>query len=153
MDFQAISTDCDNPFIGAAVLSCLEQLFKHDVQLLELDAKEEAIAAHFASYLKPHLPELHVDCEYNLMGDAPKAVTYDENPQRVFPDIIVHRRHTDVNILAIEIKKDTNREPDERDISKLRAYRRELRYRYALFLRLGTRNAAGTVVHYEWVSE
>jgi hypothetical protein len=151
MDFAQVLEQCDNPAVGAAVLGALNKLFESDRQLLELDAKEEAIAFHFARYLQPHFPELHVDFEYSLMGDAPKTVTYDKRPQRVFPDVIVHIRHSKTNVLAIELKKDTNREAKDRDIRKLRAYRRELEYLHALFLRFGTGESAGAVVECEWV--
>jgi hypothetical protein len=53
--------------------------------------------------------------------------------------------------LAIELKKDVNTEDTWRDISKLRAYRRELEYRHALFIRFGTCEAAGMVTECEWV--
>ena len=119
LDLARVLAQCNDPAVGNAVLGALNKLFQSDRQLLELDAKEEAIAFHFARYLQPHFPELHVEFEYSLMGDAPKTVTYDKRPQRVFPDVTVHIRHSKTNVLAIELKKDTNRETKDRDISKL----------------------------------
>ncbi len=68
----------------------------------------------------------------------------------MFPDIIVHRRFTNENILAIELKKDSNDEQGH-DILKLRAYRNQLGYHHALFIRLGTGKNAGSASECEWV--
>jgi hypothetical protein len=159
MDFASIADRCDDPAVGKVVLDAIVALFERDLDLLRMGVKEETITCHLARYLYPYFPDLHIDVEYSLMGDAPKAVTYDERPQRVYPDIIVHIRNNRAkgipnaaaNLLAIEVKKDTNLEETERDIRKLRAYRRELEYRHALFLRFGTGEAAGTVIECEWV--
>lgn len=151
MDFVVVIQQCEDATVRDALLGALRTLFERDRKLLELSAKEEAIAFHLARYLQPYFPELHVDFEYDRMGDAPKTVTYDERPQRVFPDIIVHLRHTPTNVLAVELKKDTNGEAKDRDIRKLSAYRRELGYRHALFVRFGTGVAAGAIEECEWV--
>jgi hypothetical protein len=158
-DFAHVLEQSDDPAVGKAVLGALNKLFERDPQLLELDAKEESIAFHFARYLQPHFPDRSVDFEYDRMGGAPKTVTHDEKPQRVYPDVIVHIRNNQAagipnnaaNLLAIELKKDTNPEAKARDIGKLRAYRHELEYRHALFLRFGTREFAGTITECEWV--
>lgn len=151
MDFVQVIQRCEDAAVRDALLGALHTLFEHDRKLLDLSAKEEAIAFHLARYLQPYFPELHVDFEYDRMGDAPKTVTYDQRPQRVYPDIIVHVRYTTTNVLAIELKKDTNGDTKDRDIRKLAAYRRELGYRHGLFLRFGTGVAAGTIVECEWV--
>jgi len=121
--------------------------------------KEETVAHHLAHYLDPYFSDFRVDVEYSLMGDVPKRVTYEDDPQLVYPDIIVHIRNNaargisdaKANILAIELKKDTNTDETARDIKKLRAYRRELHYQHALFMRLGTGDAAKTIAECEWV--
>jgi hypothetical protein len=159
MDYAEILQQCEEPAIGGAVLEAIGALFEGELQLLSLGAKEEAIAFHLARHLQPYFPDRVVDFEYSLMGEAPKTVTHDKKPQRVFPDIIAHIRNNralgipdnEANILVIEIKKDTNREAKQRDIRKLRAYRRELGYRHALFLRFATGEFAGTIVECEWV--
>lgn len=87
------------------------------------------------------------------MGDAPKKVAWSEKPDEVYPDIIVHVRMTDTNILAIELKKDSNPEKKDRDILKLKAYRRELGYTHALFVRLGVGKDSGTISECEWVTQ
>lgn len=152
VDFAAALEACDVPAVGKAVRDALSTLFDRDGKLLEIGAAERTIAARIANYLRPHFEGSDIDVDYNRMNDAPKTVAYDELPELVYPDIIVHvKGDNSANVLVIELKKDTNREPKERDIRKLLAYRRELEYRHALFLRLGTGKSSGVVLECEWV--
>lgn len=134
------------------MLSALDLLFQNDANLLAVNIAEQTIAARLAGYLQGHFPGYDVDVEYNRMGDAPKTVAWSDKPERVYPDIIVHRRRTGTNILAIELKKTSNPETKDNDLLKLAAYRRDLGYLHALFLRLGVGDIAGTVPECEWVS-
>jgi len=152
MDYAQVLAKCQEPKVGLAVLDALTHLFEKDIQLLGVNASEESAAAKIAQYLQPHFPGMHIDVEYNRMGDAPKKVAWSGKPEDVYPDIIVHLRETTINILAIELKKDSNRESKDKDILKLRAYRSELGYQHALFMRLGVKSAAGDVSECEWVS-
>jgi hypothetical protein len=88
-----------------------------------------------------------VDSEYNRDRHHPKRLDLphrynvgsdDLDAKTVFPDIIVHRRGTDQNIVVIEVKKSTNFEDDEWDIRKLAAFKNQLGYRVALFFRFRT---------------
>ena len=153
MDYAEILQNCDDPAVGAAVLDSLNRLFSIDKQLLVVNASEQAIAAKIAQYLQPHFLANHIDVEYNRMGNAPKKVAWSEKRDEVYPDIIVHLRETETNVLAIELKKDSNPEKKGKDILKLRAYRRELGYIHGLFLRLGVGENAGSVSECEWVHE
>lgn len=92
----------------------------------------------------------NVHVEYNRKGI--KVKTVNGGMQVVIPDIILHRIGTDQNYLAIELKKGASATPDEDDLNKLRAYKlsHELNYRYALFLRLGVDEHAGTVSCVVW---
>lgn len=151
MNYVQALSECKDPQVGSAVLDALTKLFEKDVQLLGLNVSEESAAAKIAQYLQPHFPAMHVDVEYNRMGNAPKKVAWSGKPEEVYPDIIVHLRDTDTNILAIELKKDSNPESKSKDISKLLAYRNELGYKHALFMRLGVKASAGSVSECEWV--
>ncbi len=152
MNYEEILITCKEPAVGAAVLDSINRLFEQDLQLLAINASEQAIAAKIAQYLQPHFSDYHVDVEYNRMGKAPKTVTWSEGPDEVYPDIIVHVRMTKTNLLAIELKKDSNPEKKKKDILKMGAYRHELGYAYALFIRLGVGTGAGTVSECEWVN-
>jgi hypothetical protein len=151
VNYAQVLSECIDPQVGAAVLDALTKLFERDVQLLSLNVSEQSIAAKIAQYLSSHFSTMNVDVEYNKMGDAPKKVAWSGELKEVYPDIIVHLRDTVTNILVIELKKDSNPEPKDKDVSKLLAYRKELGYKHALFMRLGVNTDAGTVSECEWV--
>jgi hypothetical protein len=157
MDYEPVLAQCDDPAVGGAVMEALRRLFgdPKDLRSLANDTHERTIAEMLARYLRPYFAEYDVNVDYNRMGDEPKEVTWrieaGAGPDHVFPDIIVHRRFTQDNLLAIELKKDSNREPKNEDILKLRAYRSQLGYGHALFIRLGVGRNAGIVSECEWV--
>jgi len=128
-------------------------LFDREIVLLINDTAERTIAAKLAQYLHICFPDHDVDVEYNRMGDVPKRLLVEGTFESVYPDIIVHSRMKQVNILALELKKDSNPEKRWKDLNKLAAYRTELGYSHALFLRLGTGADAGTVSECEWILE
>lgn len=155
MDYKTVLESCDEKAVAVAVTDALAELFAKDLRNLRNDTHERTLADMIAVYLRPHFQGLDVNVEYNRMGDVPKEVTWrvgpGAEPEKVYPDIIVHRRFTNDNILAIELKKDSNKETKEDDILKLRAYRKELGYRHALFIRLGVKKNAGLISECEWV--
>lgn len=152
MDFGKVLRECEDPKVGAAVAGAIDKLFAEDLILLKKNAHERSIAGRLQIYLEPFFEGLNVTIEYNLMGDSPKKVAWrGDEPEQVFPDIIVHQIGTKTNILAIELKKDSSRKSKSDDILKLQAYRRELNYQHALFIRLGVRKTAGSVSECEWV--
>lgn len=152
MDYEAAIKNTDDDQVAGAVLGALAYLFEFDMALLQRDASERAIASQVARHMQPFFPDHHIDVEYNLMGDVPKRVAWNGNPALVYPDLIVHRRGTAVNVLVIEIKKGSNGTPKDVDVQKLMAYRNELGYRHALFLRFGVGDEAGTMLECEWVN-
>jgi hypothetical protein len=135
------------PELEAVVICALENLFKHDDHLFSVDANERSISHCLANYIQEGLPTWDVDCEYNRNGHEPKVTnlpventtTDDEHARTVFPDIIVHRRGTRSNLLAVEIKKSTSSISTQRDEQKLESYcRAPLLYKHALLLKLRT---------------
>ena len=124
------------------VRAAVEDLVSNDATLLQNDVGEQAITHQLATYLVASFDRWNVDCEYNRNLDTVKRLKYALHPngdieeRRVVPDIIIHRRGTTENLVAIEVKKSTNPEPDEFDIRKLDAFVSQLNYSYALFLRL-----------------
>lgn len=137
--------------IHSAVDNALEQLLRADSDILTLDVNERSISHRLASYLELHFPEWNVDCEYNRNHDDPKRLNIkrrnilsdDTEATTVFPDIIVHKRNTDENLLVIEMKKTTSSEKDDYDIGKLRAFKGQLGYKYAVFIKIKTGNSIG----------
>ncbi len=57
--------------------------------------------------------------------------------RRIFPDIIVHSRGNDsANLLVVEVKKSTNREPRTCDQAKIKGMKREFGYKWGVLIEL-----------------
>ncbi len=126
----------------------ITHLYDKDFYLLQHDVSERAIAHRLAIYLQAQFTEYNVDCEYNRMYESEQETIkklgsqdfihqynaircyqvekewYEiTKPVSVYPDIIIHKRKDSVhNLLAIEIKKDTNQESQDYDWLKLEKY-------------------------------
>lgn len=129
--------------IKEKVLSAVVYLLRNDSDLLDNNVNERSVSHKLAEYLQQQFPEWHVDCEYNRMrGDVKRANNIpDESGQvkrrEVLPDIIIHKRNTELNLLAIEIKKAGSREQLSKDRAKLTAFTKsdgEYRYNFGLLI-------------------
>ncbi|EMN6212109.1 hypothetical protein [Vibrio vulnificus] len=126
----------------------LDKLVRDDAHLLEIDANERSISHRLAVYLESEFTEWHIDCEYNRDIEDPKRLNIDSirtdstdtQGRTVFPDIIVHVRGQANNLLVIEMKKTSSGVPDDFDHAKLAAFRRELGYQHAAFIKVITRS-------------
>jgi len=110
-----------------------------DRYLLENNLSERCIAARLAIHLQRIFPDYQVDVEYNRAGATPKRL---DVPRRalVVPDIVVHRRGpAGPNLLALELKKTTNRRGADSDRERIRAFRERLGYSYGALLQCETR--------------
>jgi len=144
--------------INKALNASLDLLLSDDVDILWLDINERTISHRLAFYLETHFPGWNVDCEYNRDHEDVKRLNIkrrnvmsdDTQATTVFPDIIVHRRGTDQNLLVIEMKKTTSQESDDYDYGKLLAFKKQLGYKFAVFLKIGTDSNAG-IYRIEWV--
>ncbi|MBN2374473.1 hypothetical protein JXL19_11870 [bacterium] len=123
-------------------------LLEKDKEILTTDINERSITHKLAGYLEPLFVGWDVDCEYNRNHDNPKRLKIprrkipnnDTQARTVFPDIIVHKRGTDKNLLVIELKKTTSQQRDDFDLNKLKAFRNELCYKFAVFIKIRTGN-------------
>lgn len=111
-------------------------LCKNDLFLLVNAAHERSVTHKLAEYLQLQFQEYHVDCEYNLHGIDTKTLPREcngENKEKVFPDIIVHLRGAEDNLLVIEAK--LSPELDRCDQIKLELFTDpagKFRYKYGL---------------------
>lgn len=134
----------------------LHEFIKEQHQLLAVDSSEQAISHQLAIKLKVAFPEWDVDCEYDRDMEKIKRLTYaisqndPASTHKVVPDIIIHRRMTSKNLIAIEIKKSTNREQNFKDLSKLKAFREQLGYQHTLFVRFFTGPGKTGIADYEF---
>jgi hypothetical protein len=143
---------------GQVMVRALRRLLDSDSLLLEIDVNERSITHRLALYLQECLPQLHVDCEYNRDGIDPKRIQHlglypddeDTDAKTAFPDIIAHIRGTRENYLVIELKKTTNHTGMDVDFAKLRGYKKNLNFMFALFIELRTRGAAD-VATAQWI--
>ncbi len=69
--------------------------------------REENLVSYLSRHLNEFFPEWNVDSEV------------EKNNDRQRPDIIIHKRRTDENLFAIEVKKNENLNAIKQDIKKL----------------------------------
>ena len=144
----------DRNRIEEIVDAAVARLVRNDFLLLEKDVNERSVSHKLAEYLQLALPEWHVDCEYNRNHNLTKQLEYllpsDPQPigslkaRTVYPDIVVHRRNTNHNLLVIEVKKEANIEGDDeaKDKNKLKAFVKEpFCYQHGLFIAFKTSGA------------
>jgi hypothetical protein len=142
--------------LAIKVFEAVELLLARDRYLFVHRVGERAISHRLAIYLEAQFPGWDVDCEYDRDGEARKKIPdgsgndHDEG-SAVLPDIIVHHRGPGGNHVVFELKKSTNREPDERDLAKLRAYGRNLGYDHGVFVRFVVGRAMPDVARAEFV--
>jgi hypothetical protein len=110
------------------------QLLDKDMSLFMSAVNERSISHRLAVHLIPLFDEYDVDCEYNRCGIIVKTTNH--NKKRVFPDIIVHKRNVNNNLVVIEMKKNSSPSSKRADIEKLKDYMNttSLEYQYAFFV-------------------
>lgn len=107
---------------------------RNDLFLLQNDSSEWTIAHKFAEYLQQQFLEWHVDIEYNREKEKTKKTIEGEV---VRPDIIIHHRNTDNNLLIIEIKKSNSPEDIKLNKQRLKDFTSpngNFRYRLGIFI-------------------
>lgn len=141
---------------GVDIQQLLNDFMLEQCSLLQSDASEQAIAHQLAIKFSQNFLGWDIDCEYNRSMDTVKRLIYAVSPtgevceRNVVPDIIIHKRRTNNNLLAIEIKKSTNREDSFKDLSKLTAFRDQLGYQNSLFIRFLTKVREPRIIELEW---
>jgi hypothetical protein len=136
--------DCSltDEIVRAKIERALASFFESDRALLESGVREEGIAHKLANYIGEQFEGLDVDAEYDKMHvdgipHPKKYIGPDAHEHGAIPDIIVHRRKAMDNVIAIEIKKQGKDAGRKKDFEKLRAYKEQLDYRFAVFLEIG----------------
>jgi len=123
--------------VEARLRTAIERLNNCDRHLFSADVNERSLTHKLAEYLQQEFQGWNVDCEYNRQGNLPKrlkrlaskSVPQDDTDARtVYPDIIVHLRGTDINLLVIEGKKQGVDDTTDRD--KLRDFLTDQNYAY-----------------------
>jgi isocitrate dehydrogenase len=132
--------------IKKKVAVCLGIFFKNDSFLLQNDTNERTIAHKLAEYLQTEFPDWNVDCEYNRKGFNIKTLenihecSEQRKTDRVYPDIIVHRRNKNDNLLVIEIKVNADDYCDIEKLKKFTSSSEKYKYQSGLFIRFNSKN-------------
>lgn len=149
--FREISDDKVKTYFFVA----FDQLFKNDVFLLENEVHERSVAHKLAEYLQQQFFGWHVDCEYNRHGIDIKKLSRKcdgEYKEYVYPDIVIHHRGYDSNLLAIEIKPRKFKNIDECDNAKLIEFtepKGKYKYQLGLFIGFNGLNKPPQIVWYK----
>jgi len=127
------------------IKDALDKLIVNDAILFEVDINERSITHMLALYLHEYFVGWNVDCEYNrdnheakwliLPKDRYHPDLTDISAKTVYPDIIVHHRGTDENLLVIEAKKENGMNLANYDIAKLKGFKKELSYQHAVLIK------------------
>jgi len=148
-----------NEQVNTIIQGMLDAFYLRDEFLMkrDRDITERAITHRMAMHLQQLIPEMDVDCEFNRMGKFDQNIEYtdgdyfakrvclatgeriiddDDQGSRVFPDIIVHKRGTAINLIIIEVKVTWKSGKKSHDIEKLNAYKTDLKYPHAFYLEM-----------------
>ena len=137
-----------NKMILFKLKRALKNFYKKESLLVKYKVAERALTHKLAEYLQKLFHDYDVDCEYNKVGNGdPKRIdllmkAQQDCPQDcnkctankcvVFPDIIVHKRGRDENILVIEAKTAWSGQSQVNDYNKLQALIDSGEYHYQL---------------------
>ncbi|SHO46883.1 hypothetical protein [Anaerocolumna xylanovorans] len=135
--------------------NALKRLYYFDNEIIDNYSNERSITHRLAIHLGTVFYEWDVDVEYNrnlndikkfnewtmkLLHDLSDNMDFLTGAKTVFPDIIIHKRGTRDNLIAIEVKKiNTSERLEQYDIDKIKGYilDESLNYQYAAFIKLG----------------
>jgi hypothetical protein len=159
MEGSVDTHESDAAEVRRRVETALKQLTVLDRYLLTHDVNERAITHRLAVLLGNHFDGWDIDCEFDRIGKDPMPaddvddqltahvarvvedpLVRDTLGRTVFPDIIVHHRGTDDNLLALEVRKASSHVPLALERAKLARYRANprLAYRFACLVQLHT---------------
>ena len=139
--------------IKRKVSAALKDLYTKDIYLIDKNVHERSLTFRLGMYLQRKFKQWDVDCEYNkncqaIQGNKFVLVRCNNDTKgdcsnctnrkncTVFPDIIIHQRGSDQNLLVIEAKCNASVSQIAEDKEKLQAYLDEstLHYQHGLFI-------------------
>jgi hypothetical protein len=110
------------------VIAALAEFYAQEQFLLERDLGERTLTHRLAVYVERQFSGWQIDCNYDRLGERTLRLppgstisTDDHLGKSIYPDIVVHQRDIPNNLLAIEVRKDSNHQPIEHDLHKLQA--------------------------------
>ena len=128
-----------------------EKFLKEEKEIIEINVNERTLSARLMFHLQTLLlneiyqenyKEYSVDCEYNRRKEIVKILPkeyreLEKKDKQIYPDIILHQRNSEKNLMIIEMKKtyssDEGEKNENRDRLKfLTSLRKENKYKYLL---------------------
>ena len=128
-----------------------EKFLKEEKEIIEINVNERTLSARLMFHLQTLLlneiyqenyKEYSVDCEYNRRKEIVKILPkeyreLEKKDKQIYPDIILHQRNNEKNLMIIEMKKtyssDEGGKNENRDRLKfLTSLRKENKYKYLL---------------------
>jgi hypothetical protein len=139
------------------VIAAIEAFYARETHLFEKDLGERTLTHRLAVHLENQFPGWETDCDYSRLGERTLRLprgsivsTDDHLGKSVYPDIVVHQRAIPNNLLAVEVRKESNHQPPEHDQLKLRALTDPhlwFAYRIGVFLVLGRKGVKSSEVY------
>lgn len=128
-----------------------EKFLKEEKEIIKINVNERTLSARLMFHLQTLLlneiyqenyKEYSVDCEYNRRKEIVKILPkeyreLEKKDKQIYPDIILHQRNSEKNLMIIEMKKtyssDEGGKNENRDRLKfLTSLRKENKYKYLL---------------------
>lgn len=139
--------------IEKILMDSIHELFSRDRIFMskEYDIHERTVAHRLAIYIEKRFPEYHVDVEYNRSRESyglddigniiGKRLTLEkiideDNYRYVYPDIIVHKRDMQDNLIEIELKLAWKSKEKKYDFLKINEYMAQLGYQFGVYIEL-----------------
>ena len=127
------------------------KFLKEEKEIIKIDVNERTLSTRLMFHLQTLLlseiyqesyKEYSVDCEYNRRKEIVKILPKEyrelkKKDKQIYPDIILHQRNSEKNLMIIEMKKtyslDEGGKNENRDRLKfLTSLRKENKYKYLL---------------------
>ena len=127
------------------------KFLKEEKEIIKIDVNERTLSTRLMFHLQTLLlseiyqesyKEYSVDCEYNRRKEIVKILPkeyreLEKKDKQIYPDIILHQRNSEKNLMIIEMKKtyslDEGGKNENRDRLKfLTSLRKENKYKYLL---------------------
>jgi hypothetical protein len=156
-------SDITEEYVEKAINYAFELLKERDSHLLDVNINERSLTHKLAMYLEEFgkqesnglLTDYDFDVEYNRDHSEAKTLhlssdfsvnATDTNARTVYPDIIIHKRNTDCNLIVIEVKKKNAPTGNKNlDKMKIKAYKEDLNYRFGVFVTIDCENKKCTI--------
>lgn len=130
----------------------LDKLYVNEKEILtkEYNIGERTISNKLGNYIDMLIGHQYdVDVEYNrmrtkyehndlgnLMGKTLNWEDSGEGSSFVYPDIIIHKRDTSINIVEIEVKMSWKNRKKDFDYLKINEYMKQLGYQFGVYIEL-----------------